>query len=101
MTGTRFGYTFRSVTSIPTVSTPAEAHAALARCRALVEDRVDPLVGLTLASVQDWITSSHPGIMLEGAADTLGWPTITHPDVQIRNGYANARVHPRHPDVAA
>ena len=99
------------MTTIPTVSTAAEAHAALARCRALVEDRVDPLVGLTLAAVADWITTSHPGVLIDDLPSTVGWPytrlgmeaaaaaeLARDLDVATRAGYTNARRDPIYAD---
>lgn len=44
------------------ITTPEQAYRELGRARALVEDRVDPLVGLILAAVQTYLATSHPAL---------------------------------------
>lgn len=99
------------MTAVPDpITTPEQAYRELGRARALVEDRVDPLVGLILASVQTYLATSHPALdeppffgdwpplerlALEGAAAAELAQDL---DVATQAGFANARRDPIYAD---
>lgn len=66
------------------IASPEQAYRELGRVRSLIADRVDPVCGLVLAAVQDWIVTSHPALESMADDDALadafpahhGWPLL-------------------------
>lgn len=73
------------------IASAEQAWRELGRVRSLIADRVDPLAGLLLAEVQDWIAACHPGVdtgdhhIAESFPATHGWPYLPAPAPHTRH----------------